>query len=67
MLPKKSLLRLPLQVLTLSNNRIIEIEKLALPTTVWYLDLKNNLIPEVSIIFFTAVFIHTQKLKNQII
>ncbi|VBB28104.1 unnamed protein product [Acanthocheilonema viteae] len=47
MLPKKSLLRLPLQVLTLSNNRIIEIEKLALPTTVWFLDLKNNLIPEI--------------------
>ncbi|OZC06751.1 hypothetical protein X798_06255 [Onchocerca flexuosa] len=47
MLPKKSLLRLPLQVLTLSNNRIIEIEKLALPTTVWFLDLKNNLISEI--------------------
>ncbi|EFO25703.1 leucine Rich Repeat family protein [Loa loa] len=47
MLPKKSLLRLPLQVLTLSNNRITEIEKLALPTTVWFLDLKNNLIPEI--------------------
>uniref|UniRef100_A0A915PH04 Chaoptin n=1 Tax=Setaria digitata TaxID=48799 RepID=A0A915PH04_9BILA len=46
-LPKKSLLRLPLQVLTLSNNRISEIEKLALPTTVWFLDLKNNLIPEI--------------------
>uniref|UniRef100_A0A0R3QR91 Chaoptin n=1 Tax=Brugia timori TaxID=42155 RepID=A0A0R3QR91_9BILA len=47
MLPKKSLLRLPLQVLTLSNNRIIEIEKLALPTTIWFLDLKSNLIPEI--------------------
>ncbi|VDM07257.1 unnamed protein product [Wuchereria bancrofti] len=47
MLPKNSLLRLPLQVLTLSNNRIIEIEKVALPTTIWFLDLKSNLIPEI--------------------
>lgn len=48
LLPSKSLLRLPLQVLTLSNNRIDEIEKLALPPTVWFLDLKNNVIQEVS-------------------
>ncbi|VDN01367.1 unnamed protein product [Thelazia callipaeda] len=46
-LPTKSLLRLPLEVLTLSNNRINEIEKLALPPTAWFLDLKNNVIPQI--------------------
>ncbi|VDM45294.1 unnamed protein product [Toxocara canis] len=45
-LPKRSLYRLPLQVLTIANNRLSEIEKLALPPSVWFIDMKNNVLQQ---------------------
>lgn len=47
-LKKDSLQNLPLQVLTLSSNNIQEIEKQAIPSSVWFLDLKTNLLEQVS-------------------
>uniref|UniRef100_A0A7E4UP67 LRRCT domain-containing protein n=1 Tax=Panagrellus redivivus TaxID=6233 RepID=A0A7E4UP67_PANRE len=43
-LPKGALTHLPIQVFTASNNRISEVEKESLPTTLWFLDLKHNLL-----------------------
>uniref|UniRef100_A0A914VXV3 Chaoptin n=1 Tax=Plectus sambesii TaxID=2011161 RepID=A0A914VXV3_9BILA len=39
--------RLPLQVLTLGNNRIFDIDKQALPISLWFLDLKNNALNQI--------------------
>ncbi|KAH7718050.1 leucine Rich Repeat family protein, partial [Aphelenchoides avenae] len=47
LLPKGAFHTLPLQVLTLSGNRISEIEKESMPTTLWFLDLKSNLLEEI--------------------
>ncbi|MFH4981602.1 hypothetical protein AB6A40_008311 [Gnathostoma spinigerum] len=46
-LPQGCFYRLPLHVLTLSNNRVIAIEKRALPPSLWFLDLKNNVLQEI--------------------
>uniref|UniRef100_A0A914VP94 Uncharacterized protein n=1 Tax=Plectus sambesii TaxID=2011161 RepID=A0A914VP94_9BILA len=46
-LPKRSFFRLPLQVLTLGNNRIFDIDKQALPISLWFLDLKNNALNQI--------------------
>uniref|UniRef100_A0A914HXV5 Chaoptin n=1 Tax=Globodera rostochiensis TaxID=31243 RepID=A0A914HXV5_GLORO len=42
-----SLASLPLQVLTLSNNRIAQLPNGSLPKQLWLLDLKNNFLSEV--------------------
>lgn len=44
---KGSLTNVPLQVLTASNNKITGIEKQSLPTTLWFLDLKQNLLQQI--------------------
>ncbi|KAI1731045.1 leucine rich repeat domain-containing protein [Ditylenchus destructor] len=46
-LPKDSLYFLRLQVLTLSDNRITSIEKQSIPSSLWFFDLKNNLLDEI--------------------
>uniref|UniRef100_A0A0M3IJQ0 Chaoptin n=1 Tax=Ascaris lumbricoides TaxID=6252 RepID=A0A0M3IJQ0_ASCLU len=46
-LPRRSLYRLPLEVLTIANNRLSEIEKLALPPSVWFIDMKNNVLQQI--------------------
>ncbi|CAI4226387.1 unnamed protein product [Auanema sp. JU1783] len=43
-IPNLSFQRLRLIVLTLANNRILEIEKMSLPPTLSFLDLRNNLL-----------------------
>jgi Leucine-rich repeat (LRR) protein len=47
-LSKDSLYNIQLQVLTLANNKLQEIEKQAIPPTIWFLDLKNNLMTQVN-------------------
>uniref|UniRef100_A0A915B1N2 Chaoptin n=2 Tax=Parascaris univalens TaxID=6257 RepID=A0A915B1N2_PARUN len=46
-LPRRSLYRLPLEVLTMANNRLSEIEKLALPPSIWFIDMKNNVLQQI--------------------
>ncbi|CAJ0581317.1 unnamed protein product, partial [Mesorhabditis spiculigera] len=46
-IPNLAFNRLRLIVLTLSDNRIVELEKMSLPATLSFLDLKNNLLPQI--------------------
>uniref|UniRef100_A0AC34R6V4 Chaoptin n=1 Tax=Panagrolaimus sp. JU765 TaxID=591449 RepID=A0AC34R6V4_9BILA len=56
-LQKNSLTNLPLQVLTISNNKITEIEKESLPKSLWFIDLKHNLLQ-------TIPYLALRELKN---
>ena len=44
---KGSLTNLPLQVLTISNNKITELEKDSIPKSLWFIDLKHNLLQHI--------------------
>lgn len=46
-LPRNALTSVSLHVLTLSSNRIVGLEQHSVPKTLWFLDLKNNVLTEV--------------------